>query len=293
MQVELTDRFITTIKANTITDFFDAKTKGLSLRVAPTGSKSWAVMFTIPGSEKRARMVLGSYPATSLARARAMAMEAHTKVEAGTDPRAEATARHDDGRHADRELRRQARAHHQDAARLWRSDSASDVLPIIGNVRLAELHRRDVQRVLDQINDRGSPQSERKLFGDIRSMIRWAVSRGDLEHDMTQGMKAPGVSPPRERFLTEEEIAALWEAWPTLLPPRVTLALKLALVTGQRIGEITGMTEDELDLASMSGSSRPHGQRTESSMLSRSPTWRWRSSRRRAPPPSSVACSPA
>ena len=124
----------------------------------------------------------------------------------------------------------------------------SDVLPIIGNMTLAELHRRDVQRVLDQINDRGSPQSERKLFGDIRSMIRWAVSRGDLEHDMMQGMKAPGVSPPRERFLTEEEIAALWEAWPTLLPPRVTLALKLALVTGQRIGEITGMTEDELDL---------------------------------------------
>src|SRR6476660_162814 len=89
MRVELTDRFLATIKANTITDFFDAKTKGLSLRVAPTGSKSWAVMFTQPGSEKRARMVLGSYPATSLARARALAMEAHAKVEAGTDPRAD------------------------------------------------------------------------------------------------------------------------------------------------------------------------------------------------------------
>ena len=65
---------------------------------------------------------------------------------------------------------------------------------------------------------------------------------------MMAGMKAPSVSTPRERFLTEEEIAALWEAWPTLLPPRVTLALKLALVTGQRIGEVTGMMEDELDL---------------------------------------------
>ena len=113
---------------------------------------------------------------------------------------------------------------------------------------LEKLHRRDVQRVLDRITERGSPQSERKLFGDIRSIIRWAVSRGDLEHDMMQGMKAPSVSTPRERFLTEDEIAALWEAWPTLLSPRVTLALRLALVTGQRIGEITGMMEDELDL---------------------------------------------
>jgi integrase len=246
MRVELTDRFIATIKANTITDFFDAKTKGLSLRVAPTGSKSWAVMYTVPGSDRRARMVLGSYPATSLARARALAMEAHAKVEAGTDPRTEAT--HGTMTVAmliDSYVAKHARTIKtgKDLARRLRVE----VLPVIGNIRLAELHRRDVQRVLDHINERGSPQSERKVFGDIRSMLKWAVSRGDLEHDKTQGMKAPGISPPRERFLTEEEIAALWEAWPTLLPPRVTLALKLALVTGQRIGEITGMMEDELD----------------------------------------------
>ena len=246
-RVELSDRFVATIKTNETADFFDSKTKGLGLRVAPSGTKAWSVMYTVPGSDKRARLSLGTYPATSLARARALAMEAHAKVEVGTDPRSEVApgtmtvamlidsyvAKHagtiKTGKHLARRLR-------------------AEVLPIIGNIRLAELHRRDVQRVLDQINDRGSPQSERKLHGDIRSMLRWAVSRGDLEHDMTQGMKAPSVSPPRERFLTEEEIAALWEAWPTLLTPRVTLALKLALVTGQRIGEVTGMTEDELDL---------------------------------------------
>ena len=51
------------------------------------------------------------------------------------------------------------------------------------------------------------------------------------------GHESPERSPPRERFLTEDEIKALGTAWPTLLPSRVTLALKLALVTGQRIGE--------------------------------------------------------
>ena len=90
-KVNLTDRFCATVTARSITDFFDDKTKGLHLRVAPTGTKSWAVMFTVPGTEKRARMTLGSYPATSLARARTLAIEAHSKVEAGTDPRAEAT----------------------------------------------------------------------------------------------------------------------------------------------------------------------------------------------------------
>jgi integrase len=248
-KVNLTDRFCATVTARSITDFFDNKTKGLHLRVAPTGTKAWAVMFTIPGSEKRARMTLGSYPATPLAKARTLAIEAHSKVEAGEDPREVAGSYNAYMTVA--MLIENYIAKHAGTIKTGKALAQrlrSDVLPIIGNIRLAELHRRDVQRVLDQINDRGSPQSERKVFGDIRSMLKWAVSRGDLEHDMMQGMKAPGISPPRERFLTEEEIAALWEAWPTLLPPRVTLALKLALVTGQRIGEITGMVEDELDL---------------------------------------------
>ena len=59
--------------------------------MAPTGTKAWAVMYTVPGTEKRARMTLGSYPATPLAKARALAIEAHAKVEAGTDPHAEVT----------------------------------------------------------------------------------------------------------------------------------------------------------------------------------------------------------
>jgi integrase len=247
-KVNLTDRFCATVTARSITDFFDIKTKGLNLRVAPSGSKSWAVMFTSPETEKRARMMLGTYPATSLATARTLAIEAHSKVEAGDDPRAMAGSYNQYMTVAmlvENYIAKHARTIKSGKALAQRL--RSDVLPIIGNVKLAQLHRRDVQRVLDQINDRGSPQSERKVFGDIRSMIRWAVSRGDLEHDMMAGMKAPGVSPPRERYLTEDEIAALWEAWPTLLPRRVALALKLALVTGQRIGEITGMTEDELD----------------------------------------------
>ena len=39
----------------------------------------------------------------------------------------------------------------------------------------------------------------------------------------------------------------MWKAWPGALPAPVALALKLALVTGQRIGEVTGITLDEID----------------------------------------------
>ena len=247
-KLELTDRFIRSVTADANTDYFDSKATGLGLRVSPTGSKAWSAMFTVPGSEKRARVSLGRYPATTLARARALALDVRKHVEAGTDPRdvmgrdapavgvtvamlAESyIAKHGRTIKTGDELARRLRV---------------DVLPIIGKVKLAELHRRDVHRVLDAINERGSPQSAAKAFSDMRAMVRWAVERGDLDVDPMAAMKPPAASTQRERFLTEDEIRALWP----VLPASIALALKLALVTGQRIGEVAGITLGELDLA--------------------------------------------
>ena len=66
---DLTDRFCAAAKpaeGDRQTDYFD-KRKGLALRVSDT-AKGWTYLFTWGG--KRVRMSLGTYPATSLARAR-------------------------------------------------------------------------------------------------------------------------------------------------------------------------------------------------------------------------------
>jgi integrase len=78
-------------------------------------------------------------------------------------------------------------------------------------------------------------------------MLNWAVERGYMDVNPVAGLKERGESKARERNLSDEEIAALWPALDTLKAP-VAMALKLALVTGQRIGEVCGMTEAELDL---------------------------------------------
>ena len=124
----------------------------------------------------------------------------------------------------------------------------SDILPVIGGMPIADLHRRDVHRVLDPIKERGSPASARKVFTELRSMFNWAIARGLLDHNPAAAMQEDDAGKPRERFLEDHEIAALWPALDTLKRP-VALALKLALATGQRIGEVCGMTESELDLA--------------------------------------------
>ena len=83
-RVVLTDRFVSGAKAG---DYFDAKSAELNLRVTPKGVKSWFAVFTSPKDGKRARVTLGHYPQTSLARARTLALEARGHLEEGRDPR--------------------------------------------------------------------------------------------------------------------------------------------------------------------------------------------------------------
>jgi integrase len=85
-------------------------------------------------------------------------------------------------------------------------------------------------------------------------MLRWAVKRGDLDHDPMAGMEMPSPVRFRDRALSEPEIAQLWNTL-AILParfPRGGLSceriLRLCLITGQRVGEVAGMNRAELDL---------------------------------------------
>jgi integrase len=60
-------------------------------------------------------------------------------------------------------------------------------------------------------------------------------------------MKGPPISKPRTRVLSDDEIRALWQAL-NEFRPEVARVIKLCLITGQRVGEVAGMTSDELDL---------------------------------------------
>jgi len=229
MRVQLTDRFCASAKsAETQTDYFDATVPGLALRVTSGGTKAWSLLHGTP----RRRVSLGRYPSLSLAAARARAIEVKDGRSAGTVAAlAEVYLRSIQG------LR---------SARLIESRLRKDALPIIGHIQLHELHRRDVTRVIDaKLLD--APITARRVFEDLRAMVKWSVARGDLDHNPIDGMKGPPISKPRTRVLSDDEIRALWRALDD--KPEVARVIRLGLITGQRIGEVAGITEDELDLS--------------------------------------------
>ncbi len=248
-RVELTDRFVAGAKAG---DYFDAKTAGLNLRVTPNGVKSWFTVYTSPKDGKRARVTLGRYPQTSLARARTLAIEARGHADEGQDPRDVRAAQA--GAMTVRQLvtsylEKHVRPNLRSADAIERRFN-KNVLPIIGELALADLHRREVSRVIDPILARRSPVESARCFEDIRAVFRWGVSRGDLDHNPAEGMRKPGEAKPRERILSDGEIGTLWKGLPEALPRSKSCQriVKLCLVTAQRVGEVSGMRLNELDL---------------------------------------------
>jgi integrase len=126
-----------------------------------------------------------------------------------------------------------------------------NVIPILGTMRIADLHRRDMNRVVDPVLRRESRVEAGRVFEDLRAVLRWAVARGDLDHNPIDGMKKPAGAKPRERILSDDEIRTLWNGLPTSLARSKACQriIKLALLTAQRVGEISGMAIAELDRA--------------------------------------------
>lgn len=251
-QAELTDRFCRSVKPDPgrQIDHFDTVVKGLTLTVSPGGTKAWGLFYTKPASGKRARMKIGRYPEISLAKAREKARETRATIGEGQDPATEKKALENAQTVSDlvgNYIKRQAATKRTGPAierRLRKNVEAA-----IGNIKLGELHRRDLTRVIDAIKDRGAATEANRVFEDMRAMIRWARGRGDLDDNLMEGMRKPSETVERDRVLTPREIEMVWHALPDAdMRESTRRIIRLCLITGQRVGEICGMTQNEIDL---------------------------------------------
>ena len=198
-------------------------------------------------------MTIGSYPATSLAAARARALEARAHVEAGNDPRLVLAGQAAAGITIDGLIAAYLADPEKAALRSIREIERrllKNVAPIIGAVKLAELRRRDARNVSDAILRRGRPVEASRVFEDLRAMIRWAVQNEYLEANPLDGMPKPAKAVVGDRVLSDDEIGLLWGGLPETLArsPQCQAIIRLCLITAQRVGEVAGLRRSELDL---------------------------------------------
>lgn len=207
----LTDRFCDRAKpqgAEAQTDYFDETVAGLALRVALSGRKTWTLHFTSPTDGKRARLTLGTYPATSLGSARTQALQTRGEVETGRDPRSFGAA-NDTLKAICQEYLRRTNLRSKD----WSASVLERlVYPKFGPRQIGDIKRGEIVRLLDKIEDDNGPVMADRTLAIIRKIMNWHASRSDeFRSPIVRGMaRTKPKERARERTLTDDEIRVVW-----------------------------------------------------------------------------------
>ena len=246
-----TTRWIESVKVEKRTDFTDPDVKGLVLRVTPNGAKSWAYLYRRKSDGRRRRVTLGEFPRIGLQEARATASGHRAEVADGADPAfVKTSARKVET--VDQMFDRFLKDYSAPGPR-WRAEMqrvlAYDVRPAIGAYKIDKVSKADIIALLNTIRDRGAGVQANRTLQVIRKAFNWAVSEDYLMVNPASRIAERVKEIARSRALSEAEIRSFWQG---LEGARMTLgaklALRIALVTGQRIGEICGAEKSEIDL---------------------------------------------
>lgn len=235
-----------------LVDYHSDSIPGLSLRVAPTGRKTWTFRYRVRIGQdddgrpvfRRDREGLGHFPTVSLRQAAARATEILELVENGLDPKAPSKVPN---------VKTLARRYVDEWARLskksWREDLRiieKDVVPRWGAYAPERVLRREVKEWAAAIaEERGRPIA-RQTLGTFKRIYSWAVEEELLEANPCAGVVLAGKEKPRTRVVRPEELRELW----TFLEARGStsdLAALVVLLTGQRPVEVRSMRRRDLE----------------------------------------------
>jgi integrase len=233
-------------------EYADTRSSGLALRTTAAGVKSWSFRFRDPVSGKPARFSIGQYPEVSLAGARDRADELRRAVAKGENPierkrheRSEAprkTFQYLADRYMTEHARRFKRSADEDDRRL-----KLHILPKWGRRNYEKISRADVIELIEGLIAAGTPSLANSVHALVSSMFTFALDNGLVHGSPCARLKKRAAENIGRRVLTDAEIRLFWpKVLHAPVSRRVGLALRLALLTGARAGEVAGLRRAEL-----------------------------------------------
>ncbi len=250
--MRFTDKSIQALKpkAERYEAWEDGKT-GLGVRVSHRGRKTWVFMYRYDGRARR--MTLGTYPEKSLADARLKWGQAKKALDLGKDPGVEQVAENKAEREAETisqliDIYMQRKGSRKRTGKEDERLLRREIEPLWGRRKAKSIKRRDVIAALDRVEDRGAPVLRNRLLSAIQGLFRVALDRGVIEETPCARISRIPEK-PRERSMEAEEIKALWlglDGDDIDMSRTVRLAIKWALVTGQRRSMVAGARRDEI-----------------------------------------------
>src|SRR5436190_9009596 len=247
-RAKMTSRWVESVRVDPRRqiDYWDDKTPNFSLRVSPSGRKTWTVYYRY--HKRKRRLTLGTFPAVPLADARTRARAALARVAAQQDPAAEKILAQRAGTFA--ELAREYMERHaKKKKKSWRNDQwmlNKHLSPRWRHVKVADITRPDVRALVEGIADRGAPVLANRVLALVSRMFSFAVGRDWRADNPSRDVTRPAAEHARDRVLSSEEIVQLWTALDAD-EPLFRVLFKLRFLTAARGGEIHRMRWNDVD----------------------------------------------
>ena len=223
---------------------------GLRLRRGAGGKllRSWVVQYRRGGATRR--LLLGSADVLSVEQARAAGKKALAKVALGDDPQQERSER-----------RKKDRDTLQSAITEYLAAKAKKVTPktlqaltryLLSGPAFKPLHampldkvtRKDIaSRIVVTERDAGSIVAAKSRIALLTFYV-WAMRMGLVEQNPVIATIWPEDSKPRERVLSDDELATIWQACRDDDHGRI---VRLLILLGARRQEVGGMRWSEID----------------------------------------------
>ena len=257
--MRLTEKVVFTVGLEAGQDdriWFDNEITGFGLRVRrikkwnghysnKEPARTWLFQYRIAG--KTRRLVIGQAPAVRAGRARQIAAELHAKVKLGHDPALEKRIRIERASHTlgglvDKYLTQQRgqlrpNSYRQVARHLERLASPLHALPVDA------VDRQAIAARLNSIEQNSGAVTANRVRSTMSAMFTWGMKEGlVLANPVINTNKRE--ERPRERVLSDAELRLIWNA---LDDSQYGTIVRLLMLTGQRLGEITGLRWSEVD----------------------------------------------
>jgi integrase len=258
----------------------DGGARSLYLLIQPSGFKSWAMFFRRAGG-RAVKLTLGPVDLSgrrpdaeptigaplSLVAARRLAATVHHDRALGRDPHAIARSRRSATSFA-AAAREFVEEHARPRTRRWRDTAAllglgrDDLEPVAGGLAerwadrdVASITADDVHAVVEEARRVGVPGTtpRRSTPSDVRGralaralspMLGWLARARRISANPVRDVHPPPLPRPRDRALTDAEVAALWRATEARDP--YGAAIRLLLLTGCRLNEVARLRWDEV-----------------------------------------------
>lgn len=241
-------------------EYKDTTASGLYLRVYSTGLGVFIHRYKINAQRRVFTLAVPEISkatketelSAALIQARAIHAQQRTQIKAGIDPAIDRDLKAQElvttptvSEFADTYIQRYAKP----KKKSWAEDERqlrADVIPALGSLKIDAVRRGHVIALLDKKEDAGALVARNRLLSLLSKYFAFAFERDLIQENPAKGIKKLDEE-ARTRVLSDNEVHLLWQ-WlhSNKCDLATNSALKLALITGQRVDEICSMQEKHI-----------------------------------------------